>query len=126
MSAKSIYLLAVVASIACAPAATTTGGVHREANLITQDEISASTGSTAYDVVSKLRPNFLMARGTGSMYTANDYAKVYLDGQSYGTLSSLRSIVLSQVREVRFYPGTEAVTKFGTDAGGGVIDVRTK
>jgi hypothetical protein len=126
MSAKSIYVLAAVASIACAPAATTTGGVHREANLITQDEISASTGSTAYDVVSKLRPNFLMSHGTGSMYTTNDYAKVYMDGQNYGSLSSLRSIVLSQVREIRFYPGTEAVTKFGTDAGGGVIDVRTK
>jgi hypothetical protein len=136
MSPRSLYLLAVVASIACTPASTTsasstpgpvTGAAHRDMNLITEDEIAASSGSNAYDVVSRLRPNFLKTRGRNTIYASpNDYASVYVDDQSFGDINSLRNIVANQVHEIRYYSASDAVTRFGTQTGQGVIDVKTK
>lgn len=134
MSPRTIYLLAVTVSIACAPAATTSGtpasatpGIRRDLNVITEDEITASMGSSVYDVVSKLRPNFLKTRGRTSMNASGSgYASVFLDGQPYGDLNTLRNINASQAHEIRYYSATEAATKFGMQNGAGVIDVRTK
>lgn len=136
MSPRSLYLLAVVTSIACAPASSTTasntpgpvtGAAHRDMNVITEDEIAASSGSNAYEIVSRLRPNFLKTRGRTTIYASpTDYASVYVDSQPYGDITSLRNIIASQVHEIRYYSASDAVTRYGMQTGQGVIDVRTK
>jgi TonB-dependent Receptor Plug Domain len=127
MSLRNFYLLAIVASTACATAGAGTGAARRDANLITQQEIAASNEPTAYDVIKRLRPAFLTTRGQSSLQVNGaDYALVYLDGQQYGGLSSLRNISAEQIREIRYYSGTSAVSKFGGMAGSGVIEIVTK
>src|SRR5215208_484137 len=119
MYVRFFYALAVAASMSCAStAATTSTGTRRDANVITQQEIQAISASTAYDVISRLRPNFLRSRGRSTVNTAaNDYAVVFLDSQRFGGLSSLRTITSDQIREIRFIPGTAAVTKYGMEYG---------
>ena len=99
--------------MACATAGTSTPRVRHDPNLLTQQEIAAANVSTAYEAISKLRPMFLKTRGRTTINSgANDYAVVFVDGQRFG--------------EARFLPGTEAVTRYGMQYGGGAIDIRTR
>ena len=122
----SVLVAAAVMACASAGPGTTSVGAG-DANIITAAQISASQQTNAYDVVSRLRPNFLKSRGRTTVYgQGSDYAAVFLDGQSFGDLGSLRNIASSQIRSIKFIRGTDAVTVYGMQYGAGVIDVRTK
>ena len=99
-----------------------------ESQLITEEEVEASRAPTAYDVIQKLRANFLSYRGETSFdkRKSQPYPTVYVDGQEFGPLSSLRTIPASQVATIRLYRSWEATTKFGTGNMGGVIAVTTR
>ena len=120
-------LLVLVLGLACAPAATRPRG-GADPQLITEEEVEASRAPTAYEVIQKLRANFLSYRGETSFSRSNSqpYPTVYLDGQQYGPLSILRNIPASQVSTIRLYRSWEATTKFGTGNMGGVIAITTR
>lgn len=120
-------LLVLVLGLACAPAATRPRG-GSDPQLITEEEVEASRAPTAYEVIQKLRANFLSYRGETSFTRSNSqpYPTVYLDGQQYGPLSILRNIPASQVSTIRLYRSWEATTKFGTGNMGGVIAITTR
>lgn len=126
---QSRVLLAAfsLAAIACAHPQGRTGEMANS-QLITQDEIERSRSVTAYDAVQKLRSNFLTNRGETSLDRSKSqpYPTVYVDGQEFGPLGSLRSIPASQVESIRLYRSWEATTKFGTGNMGGVIAVTTR
>ena len=122
-------LLILVLGLACAPAATRArGGGGADPQLITEEEVEASRAPTAYEVIQKLRANFLSYRGETSFNrnSSQPYPTVYLDGQQYGPLSILRNIPASQVSTIRLYRSWEATTKFGTGNTGGVIAITTR
>jgi hypothetical protein len=83
---------------------------------------------TAYEVIQKLRANFLTYRGETSFDRSKSqpYPTVYIDGQEYGQISSLRNIPASQVATIRLYRSWEATTQFGAGNMGGVIAVTTR
>ncbi len=117
----------LVMVMACASAGTSTSGVRRDPNLLTQQEIADANVSTAYEAIQKLRPMFLKTRGRTTINgQANDYAIVFVDGQRFGDLTSLNGIVASSVLEARFLPGTDAVSRYGMQYGGGVIEIKTR
>jgi len=132
MSIKHLYLIAVAAILGCAGSGTpaTSGGaaVPRRGNLLTSQEIFAAKADVgnAYDAISRLRGNWLSSRGAGSFNTEGfDFAVVFVDGQRYGDLLSLRNIPAYHVAEVRYYNPAEAGGVFGLQGGtAGVIDVR--
>ena len=103
-------------------------GYVGESQLITQEEIERSQAPTAYEVIQKLRANFLSYRGETSLdrNKSQPYPTVYVDGQEYGPISSLRNIPASQVATIRLYRAWEATTKFGTGNMGGVIAITTR
>jgi hypothetical protein len=129
---KKSYLIALAMVAACASspksdrAAITPGAGDR--NVIAEEEIRAVPANNLYDLVSKVRPNMLRSRGQSTLggSTASDYPLVYVDGRQYGDISSLRSLIPSQVSMVRYYDATMAAGKFGMTAGSGVIDVTTR
>lgn len=113
-------------ALACAPAHTAHGSV--DSQLITEDEIEASRAPNAYEVIQKLRANFLTYRGETSFDRSKSqpYPTVYMDGQEFGPISSLRNVPASQVATIRLYRSWEATTKFGTGNMGGVIALTTR
>src|SRR5438132_6998359 len=118
-----------VAMCALACASTQSGsGKVADSQFITEEEVEASRAPTAYDVIQKLRANFLSYRGETSFdkRKSQPYPTVYVDGQEFGPLSSLRTIPASQVATIRLYRSWEATTKFGTGNMGGVIAVTTR
>src|SRR5438093_5500860 len=87
MSVKHLHLVAIAAIAACAPSTSGTSnasGAPRSSNALTVEEITAfnTEGRTAFDVVSRLRPSWLRARGVQSIARASDsteYALVIVD-----------------------------------------------
>jgi hypothetical protein len=135
MSVKHLYLVAVMASMGCAASSGTSGTSYptgtRKANVLTFDEIAAAHAdvSTAYDALSRLRPNWLASHGVTSTVgggTDTEYATVFVDGQPYGDINSLHNIQAYHVGEFRYYSITEAGAKYGLRGGSsGVIEVIT-
>ena len=126
MQARLFSVLSIAAGLACASPAPR-GGVQRDSTVITADEVGATHESNAYDVIQLLRPNFLRSRGRTSINTAaSEYPSVFVDGQFYGDLGTLRSIIAPMIKEIRFYNGPDAVTRFGMLYGSGVIAVSTR
>ena len=115
-------------ALACASAGHKSGpGLAHDPDLITADEISRVNAMTAYDVVKRLRPHFLVSRGPTSIAdTRPTTPVVYLDGIRYGDISSLVGIEASRVATIRYITGPEAQQRFGSDNVGGAILVSTK
>ena len=127
---KGLYLLTMAATvIACASSNTTAAGAPAsDRNVITEQELRTVPASNLYELVSKLRPQMLRARGQSSLgaSTVGDYPIVYLDGRQYGDIGSLRSLIPSQVSLVKYYDATDAAGKFGQINASGVIEVTSR
>jgi hypothetical protein len=125
--ARWIPLLSVAFVVACSPPRLGPGEISNS-QLITEQEIEASRGSSALDVIQKLRPNFLTYRGETSTdrRRSSPYPTVYLDGQMFGSIETLKTLPAMQIASIRLYRAWEATTKFGAGNMGGVIEVSTR
>src|SRR3954464_1087656 len=78
-------------------------------NVITEQEIDASGGTTAHDVILKVRSNFLSDRGKTTLIgAAPNKPSVFLDGVHFGEISALRNISARQLTSIRLYRAWEA------------------
>jgi hypothetical protein len=113
----------VVAGCASSKTAAQAGAPRRSTgNVIGGDELNATGATNVYEAVQRLRPQWLTSariRRGGS----GDELVVYLDSNRYGTLTSLRSLSLGGIQEVRYYGASEATNRFGTGHTGGAIVV---
>ena len=133
MTVAHLYLIAALASSACASAAGSSGGApaRRASAVLTAEEITAAhaDGGTLYDAISRLRPNWL-TRGTRAyerLAELETFAVVFVDGRQHGNIESLRNFDTGQITEVRYYSPAEAGGRFGMEGGlTGVIEVTMK
>ena len=125
MIVRWLSVLFMVSGLSCSPHRRPMGP---DPQLITEEEIDASSGTTAYEVISQLRPHFLSYRGETSFdkRTSRPYPNVYVDDQPYGQISILRSIPASDVSTIRLYRSSEAMTRYGTGNASGVIAIVTR
>lgn len=129
MPARHHYLIATAAVIACSPAITP--GPGGNSSVITTEQILNSSAANAYDLIHGIRPIWLRSRGQNTLdpsgiNSANAYAAVFVDGQRYGDITSLRSMSVYEIRAIRFLSGSDATTRFGTGYPAGVIEVITR
>ncbi len=90
------------------------------------DEISGSY-TNAYDVVTRLRPQWFSSRGTQSLQEGGpSMPLVYVDGIQYGQVQRLRDIDSNLLHEIRYLGASQATTRFGTGHFGGAILVETR
>ena len=95
-----------------------------DSNVITEDEIRSAQDASIYDVIAKLRPEYLRDRGPIALVGgARDVPTVFLNQQEYGPIAILRQVPASDIAEVRYYSGIDAVAKFGRAYGTGVIQL---
>lgn len=99
---------------------------NSDANLITADELARTTGSTVYDAVRQLRPNWEMrARPTAMVRQNQAQLIVYVDGSRYGGFDSLRLLKWKSAAFVRYYSPGSAEAQFGPGHLLGAIEVKT-
>ena len=127
---RAVYVVIAGLAVACSsnPKTTTeTGATPSDRNIITQAEIAQLPSSSLYDLIQKVRPEFLRSRGTSSFSDTNtEYPVVFVDGRQYGDMASLRTLVSAQISQVRYYDAMAAQAKFGVIKASGVIDVTVK
>jgi hypothetical protein len=115
--------------------------VRRNPNVITAAEMEGQAAADAYELVRRLRPQWLRVRPSGTnqdaagrpawspMVSASPRSElavvlsVFVDGARAGEVGELRRIEVTNVRELRFYPSADAVTRWGRDYSAGVIEV---
>jgi hypothetical protein len=109
--------------------------VRPQRDLIRAEEIAASGAPTAFEVIERLRPEYLRGRGTTTVREAPVVSattpdpvlpQVYVNGVNAGSLEALRGIAATEVREIRFIRAADATTRFGTNHPNGVIEVITR
>jgi hypothetical protein len=129
------HLLAAAALLsACAsttPGTSNTRAITRESapDYITSVEVAATPVANVYDLISRLRPQWLRTQ-TGSIRsnTRNQVVVVYLDDTRIGDVQSLRTISTSGVATLRYYDAARAATVLrnpGSDPIGGAIVITT-
>ena len=123
---RSIGVLLSLSAVACTHNSPP-GPDEFRAQVITEDEVIASKATNAYDVIKKVRANFLSYRGRTSLAgTSSPDPTVYLDEQPFGPITSLHTIPADEITEIRLYRSWEATTKYGMGNMGGVILVTTR
>jgi hypothetical protein len=127
MVSRWVIALTLATAVGCSHPKLGPGEVYNS-QVITEDEIIASRGANAFEVIHKLRANFLTNRGQTSLDRgqSNPYPTVYLDDQEFGPISSLSTIPAAQITMIRLYRVSEANAKYGSHNLSGVISIYTR
>lgn len=128
MGHKVLPFLALIAMVITRTADAQEEKKNYPRNLITREEIKerAPDAKTAYDVVQRLRPQFLRTRPSGSVQSqATVPIKVYVDGSARAGLLALREIQSINVVEIVYLSGPDATMEFGREHENGAIKVKT-
>ena len=88
-------------------------------DLIVRAELDVFASQSAREVVERLHPNWLRARGVSGG------VRVVVDGTSRGGLQELYFLNSADIESMRHLSAADATTKYGTGYWGGVIEVRT-
>ncbi len=98
--------------------------VRSNPNVLTAEDIRVVDVGNLYDVVRRLRPQWLRARGSASITSARaTEAVVYVAGVRQGDPRTLQNINVTRVSRVEFIDSRDATTRFGTGHLGGAIVV---
>jgi hypothetical protein len=93
ITAARFSMMAALA--ACASSGAAGGTARTSADKITRSEIYSSNASNAYELISRLRPNWLRPGSTGSIaggVVRSQAILVYLNGQRLEDLNALKTI----------------------------------
>ena len=97
--------------LACASAGT--GGARTDPNAITRVEIYNSGASNAYELVSRLRPNWLRATAAGSIgggVVQRQMVLVYLDRQRLEDIEALKTISVDGIDSAQWLEAARVQT----------------
>lgn len=125
LSTPSLFAAALALTLGLAGCAT--GGAAGEgsaprgsANRIVEAELQDMQQLDIFQVIQRVRPNWLRSRG-------GQTAQVIVDGNPQpGRLDVLRQYRAMQVQELRFMSSSDATTRYGTGYDGGAILITTK
>ena len=123
-----IPVVALVLTAACASGGAQSAGPRVSRDLIVRAQIEQMNAQDAYEIVRRMRPEYLREqRGAASINSTTPLlAVVYIDGVRRGGPDVLRGMRPVEVEEIRFLSGTDATTRYGTDHGGGAIEIKSR
>jgi hypothetical protein len=97
-------------------------------SVITDAEIPTTGTESAYELIQRIRPEYLRVHPTQTYMGAksNDAPppSVFFNGQRIGVLDDLRQIPAPSLSSIRYYTIEEGKRKFGMQYGGGVIEIK--
>jgi hypothetical protein len=128
--ASILAVLVMFFAAGCSARSTADPGSMQYSNprLITFEEIQQLHARDAYEVVARLRPNWITRRGPQSFQdpTAGQ-VNVFIDDVRVGGAELLRLLHAQDVASIRYMQDVEAAARFGSKTrGGGVILVRSR
>ena len=107
---KIIAFGALVVISGCASRGTTR--TQTEPDRITTTEIASSSATNAYELINRMRPNWLRRTAPGSLGggVRSQVVLVYVDGTKYGELTTLRSLGIGGLKSIQWLDAVRAGT----------------
>ncbi len=119
-----LIVLSVVFPSACASRLPgESRGVSRGSGTITREDLAALAQFNAFQVVRRLRPQWLRTRGAANFGGEQLRPIVFVDRNERGELRELELIPAADVERISFMSARDATTRFGAGYPGGVIEV---
>ena len=105
----------------------TSEAAPHDPEMLTSEELASVKGSTVYDAVQELRPNWLMRSRPNPALPRQGSLILYIDGQRYGAgIDGLRTIPITAAVSLQYFSPTSAQGRFGPGHSLGAIEVITK
>ncbi len=118
----ALGLTLAVALAGCASAAGSGSTRSGTSTIITRDQLDQNASSTAYEIVQRLHPQWLIFRGETSLTNpGHSEVSVYLGSSRLGDASELRNFIGSQLESIRYLDARQATLRFGSGHVGGAI-----
>ena len=108
-----VRLWMATALLACASSGSGSVGQRTSPTRISRSEISASSASNAYELISRLRPNWLRPTATGSVaggVVRSQTILVYLNRQRLEDLNALKTIGTADIDSAEWIDATRVAT----------------
>lgn len=119
-----------VAIAACASSGSSDRPRRGSPDEITREEIAVTSATNAYELINRLRPNWLRAPNTGSISgVRSQLTLVYLDRHRLGDLQSLRTLNTSEIQSMVWLDAAKAatvLTEIGSEPIRGAIVIKTR
>ena len=132
-TSRFLPVLVTAVLVACASGGVSSASSPRmsDRSVISQADLAAAGAESAYDVIQRLRPEYLRVKPAqqGSLSTGVGDAPppaLVSRGQRVGELADLRRIPAASLSEIRYYNIEQAKIKFGMQYPGGVIELTYK
>ncbi len=110
--------------VACASSGSSRAGGSE--NVLTYDELLATSETDLFNAIQSLRPRWLRPRGLTSLANVT-VVTVFFDGTLYGDASLLRGMQLTDIASVTYLGLSDAMFRYGTMAGsGGSLEIETR
>ena len=120
---RALPLLFLLLLVACVARSRQTGP---GSDVLTAEEIASVPATNIYDVVRRLRPQWLRQRSAPTVRDPQPTRPVvYVDGVPQGSVGVLRDYRRENVIRMEFLGPSDATNRFGTGHSGGVILVTT-
>ena len=112
MTMRITRVITIVLVAACASSGAGSAGSRGSPDLITRAEINSSNASNAYELIDRLRPNWLRPTATGSISggARSQIILVYLDRQRLEDLRGLRTITAASIQSAQWIDAARAPT----------------
>jgi hypothetical protein len=122
---RSIVTFALLLAAACGPRSSAGGASPLGRAVITEQELTANAGMPVYDLIQRIRPEYLRARPSQNIQgrISAPPPAVVVNGQLRGSVSELRQVSAGLLVLVRHYGIEEAKRTFGMQYEGGVIEL---
>jgi outer membrane cobalamin receptor len=129
--------LLVIFLPACSFHSSERGAAGSDEHVVTEEEIRASGGTTAWEVMKRTLPGIsfrddrngnpsrISARGASSILL-QDRPNIFIDGIRITDFTRLDQVPASDIAMIRFLNGITGTTRYGTNSGDGVILIYTK
>lgn len=105
---RALILLFCVSLVSCTAA--TRSGPTTRSDRISREEIDASDAQDAYELIQRLRPRWLMVRGSRSM-TNSTGILVFMNNTRMGGIDALRQISVRGIGSIRYLDAAQAVAE---------------
>jgi len=117
-SALILGIALTLAGCASAPA----GTPRPNSSIIQREQLQELSSSTAYEIVQRIHPQWLIPRGQTSFNNPrSNEVVVYLGRNRLGGPSELRGFIGSQLETIQHLDARQANTRFGSGHVGGAI-----
>lgn len=115
--------LCVVGSACASGSGSGGGGGARGSGDITREDLATLSSFSAFQIVRRLRPQWLRSRGTANLEGASILPVVFVDRSRRGEIRELELIAADDVERIRYLSSRDATTRYGTGFLGGIIEV---